>query len=80
MTESLPADLVTRTWSRPFEGPDAIPESVEVVIIGGGIIGVSTAWFLARQGKVSPCARRATSRVRTIGPQLRLGATAACRA
>ena len=50
MTKPVPADLVTRTWSRPFERPDSIPESAEVVIIGGGIIGVSTAWFLARQG------------------------------
>ena len=27
-----------------------IPESADVVIIGGGIVGVSTAWFLAKQG------------------------------
>ena len=50
MTEPLPADLVTQTWSRPLERPDAIPKSAEVVIIGGGIVGVSTAWFLAQQG------------------------------
>ena len=56
MTEPVPADLVTRTWSRPFERPDSIPESAEVVIIGGGIIGVSTAWFLSRQGvRVTLC-------------------------
>src|SRR5690606_12571444 len=30
--------------------PSRIPESADVVIIGGGIVGVSTAWFLARQG------------------------------
>ena len=50
MTEPIPADLVTRTWSRPFERSGSIPESADVVIIGGGIIGVSTAWFLAQQG------------------------------
>ena len=50
MSEPVPADLVTRTWSRPFERPDSIPGSADVVIIGGGIVGVSTAWFLARQG------------------------------
>ena len=56
MTEPIPADLVTRTWSRPIERPDAIPDSADVVIIGGGIVGVSTAWFLARQGvRVALC-------------------------
>ncbi|WP_415183011.1 NAD(P)/FAD-dependent oxidoreductase [Phaeovulum sp.] len=32
-----------------FAGP--LPEAVDVVIIGGGIIGVMTAWSLARAGK-----------------------------
>ncbi len=50
MSESVPANLVAQTWSRPFERPESIPASADVVIIGGGIVGVSTAWFLARQG------------------------------
>ena len=50
MSDPVTADLVTRTWSRPFEPPDPIPDSADIVIIGGGIVGVSTAWFLARQG------------------------------
>jgi glycine/D-amino acid oxidase-like deaminating enzyme len=50
MSEHVPADLVASTWSRPFDKPSAIPGSADVVIIGGGIIGVSTAWFLAKQG------------------------------
>jgi len=50
MSETVPADLVAQTWSRPFKQPESIPGSAEVVIIGGGIVGVSTAWFLARQG------------------------------
>ncbi len=29
---------------------DALPAQTDVVIIGGGIIGISTAWFLARSG------------------------------
>lgn len=50
MTESVPANLVAQTWSRPLEPPESIPASADVVIIGGGIVGVSTAWFLAKQG------------------------------
>ena len=50
MSESVPANLVAQTWSRPFEPPESIPASADVVIIGGGIVGVSTAWFLTRQG------------------------------
>ncbi len=42
--------LVKATWERPVEPPAEIPASADVVIIGGGIVGVSTAWFLARQG------------------------------
>lgn len=30
--------------------PTSMPDSADVVIIGGGIVGVSTAWFLAKQG------------------------------
>ena len=42
--------LVTQTWTKPLVTPEAIPEKADVVIIGGGIVGVSTAWFLAKQG------------------------------
>lgn len=50
MTEAIPANLVSQTWSKAFEPPTSIPSNADVVIIGGGIIGVSSAWFLARQG------------------------------
>jgi len=42
--------VVAATWSKPLEPPAAIPGAADVVIIGGGIVGVSTAWFLAKQG------------------------------
>jgi len=41
---------VASTWSGAFLPPDSIPEHADIVIIGGGIVGVSTAWFLAQQG------------------------------
>ncbi len=33
-----------------FAGDPRLPASADVVIIGGGIVGVSAAWFLARSG------------------------------
>ena len=50
MSDSVPANIVSGTWTRPFEPPTKVPASADVVIIGGGIVGVSTAWFLAKQG------------------------------
>jgi len=41
---------VASTWSDPLQPPSAIPTAADVVIIGGGIVGVSAAWFLAKQG------------------------------
>ncbi len=43
-------NTVSLTWDRPFEPPENVPNSADMVIIGGGIVGVSTAWFLAKQG------------------------------
>jgi glycine/D-amino acid oxidase-like deaminating enzyme len=34
----------------PFEGDASIPGAVDVVVIGGGIIGLATAWNLANRG------------------------------
>ncbi len=50
MTEKASAKLVAGIWAKPFAPAKPIPSQADVVIIGGGIVGVSTAWFLARQG------------------------------
>ena len=50
MSESLPANLVAQTWQKAMPKPESVPVSADIVIIGGGIVGVSTAWFLAKQG------------------------------
>ncbi len=34
----------------PVEFTDALPASVDCVIVGGGVIGVSTAWYLRERG------------------------------
>ncbi len=43
-------DSVRRTWLAPIEKVGTLPSSVDVVVIGGGIVGASAAWCLARQG------------------------------
>ena len=42
--------IVSNTWTKPIEAPTSCPDAADVVIIGGGILGVSTAWFLAQDG------------------------------
>jgi glycine/D-amino acid oxidase-like deaminating enzyme len=55
MTE-VDSTIVASTWTRPLQPPVKIPDNADIVIIGGGIVGVSTAWFLAKQGiKVVLC-------------------------
>ena len=34
----------------PVTFQDPLPDRVDVVIIGAGVIGISTAWFLAKSG------------------------------
>ena len=50
MTEIATDNVVANTWTQALAPPQELPASADVVIIGGGIIGVSTAWFLAKQG------------------------------
>ncbi len=50
MTERAADNTVASTWNKPVTPAAGIPDAADVVIIGGGIVGVSTAWFLAKQG------------------------------
>ena len=50
MNSSRDDNMVSSTWDRPLTPPAACPQKADIVIIGGGIVGVSTAWFLAKQG------------------------------
>ena len=34
----------------PITFQDALPDSVDVVVVGAGVIGIATAWFLAKSG------------------------------
>ena len=48
--------MVASTWTGALTPPESLPEKADVIVIGGGIVGVSTAWFLAKQGvKVVLC-------------------------
>ncbi|MDH5241160.1 MAG: FAD-binding oxidoreductase [Gammaproteobacteria bacterium] len=50
MSGQASQNIVASTWTKHFTPPEKLPAAADVVIIGGGIVGVSTAWFLARQG------------------------------
>ena len=50
MNEDHGRRMVTDTWNGTPNPPSQMPTSADIVVIGGGILGISTAWFLARQG------------------------------
>ena len=50
---TLPAPRATRhgtVRAAPMPGSDTCPEACDVVIVGGGVCGALTAWFLAKRG------------------------------
>jgi glycine/D-amino acid oxidase-like deaminating enzyme len=44
------SQMVSSIWADPIRSHDSIPSHADVVIIGGGIIGISTAYYLSRKG------------------------------
>ena len=60
----------TKTLRCRFD--DEAAEAVDVVVIGGGIIGYRTAWFLLERGAVGLRLRQGPSRRRAVEPQLGL--------
>lgn len=50
MSEAGAHRVVAGTWSGDLAPPSQIPSAADIVVIGGGILGISTAWFLAKQG------------------------------
>ena len=50
MSDQEPGENVARSWSGTLSPPEQIPKRADIVIIGAGIVGISTAWFLAKQG------------------------------
>lgn len=43
--------MLTISDRSPVQFQDALPDAVDVVVVGGGVIGVSTALFLAERGQ-----------------------------
>ena len=35
----------------PVTFNDPLPEAVDTVVIGGGVIGITTAWYLRQRGQ-----------------------------
>ena len=62
--------------ANPVAFADPLPDEVEVLVIGAGVVGVSTAYFLAKSGvRVAVCEKGAGRR-RAVEPELGMGAAA----
>ncbi|OJF16239.1 NAD(P)/FAD-dependent oxidoreductase [Couchioplanes caeruleus] len=48
--EGPPTSWLAASDPDPFPAPDALPPAADVVVIGGGLMGVSAAYWLARRG------------------------------
>ena len=72
------------TEAKPVVFDDSLPERVDVVVIGAGVVGTATAYYLAQAGvQVLLCEKaawRASSRAATgAGSASRAGTGPSCR-
>ncbi|GGQ49232.1 NAD(P)/FAD-dependent oxidoreductase [Couchioplanes azureus] len=48
--EGPPTSWLAASDPDPFPAPDALPPGADVVVVGGGLMGVSAAYWIARRG------------------------------
>ena len=57
---------------RSVASDEKLPDAVDVVIIGGGIVGTASAYYLAKRGLSVALLEKRPYRLRTIQPHLGL--------